>query len=74
MPYIRWKNNNRFFRTINFLMHFFTGGRTSKNIVRSKSLLVFNKNKFLKDKAIKIATGLDVLESESKDQYCKPSY
>jgi 2-octaprenylphenol hydroxylase len=68
-------NNNRFFRTINFLMHFFTGGRTS-NIVRSKSLLFFNKNKFLKDKAIKIATGLDVLEleSESKDQYCKPSY
>ena len=68
-------NNNRFFRTINFLMHFFTGGWTS-NIVRSKSLLFFNKNKFLKDKAIKIATGLDVLESESesKDQYCKPSY
>jgi 2-octaprenylphenol hydroxylase len=66
-------NNNRFFRTINFLMRFFTGGRTS-NIVRSKSLLFFNKNKFLKDKAIKIATGLDVLESESKDQYCKPSY
>ena len=54
-------------------MRFFTGGRTS-NIVRSKSLLFFNKNKFLKDKVIKIATGLDALESESKDQYCKPSY
>ena len=66
-------NNSRFFRTINFLMQFFTSGRTV-NIVRSKSLLIFNKNKFLKDKVIKIATGLDVLKSESKDQYCKPSY
>ncbi len=66
-------NNSRFFRTINFLMQFFTSGRTP-NIVRSKSLLIFNKNKFLKDKVIKIATGLDVLKSESKDQYCKPSY
>lgn len=66
-------NNNRFFRTINFLMQFFTDGRTP-NIVRSKSLLIFNKNKYLKDEVIKIATGLDVLKSESKDQYCKPSY
>ena len=66
-------NNSRFFRTINFLMQFFTSGQTS-TIVRSKSLLIFNKNKFLKDKVIKIATGLDVLKSESKDQYCKPSY
>ena len=66
-------NNNRFFRTINFLMRFFTSEHTS-NIVRSKSLRIFNKNKFLKDKVTKIATGLDVLKSESKDQYCKPSY
>ena len=54
-------------------MRFSTSGQTS-NIVRSKSLRIFNKNKFLKDKVIKIATGLDVLKSESKDQYCKPSY
>jgi 2-octaprenylphenol hydroxylase len=66
-------NNSRFFRTINFLMQFFTDGR-KPNIVRSKSLLIFNKNKYLKNKVIKIATGLDALKSESKDQYCKPSY
>jgi 2-polyprenylphenol 6-hydroxylase len=66
-------NNSRFFRTINFLMQFFTDGR-KPNIVRSKSLLIFNKNKYLKNKVIKIATGLDALKSESKDQYCKPSH
>ena len=63
----------RFFNTINLLVEFYMGGKIP-DIVRSQSLSFFNKNTLLKNKIIEVATGIDVLKSESKDKYCKPSY
>ena len=68
-----YTSNSRFFNTINLLVEFYTGGKIP-DIIRSKSLLLFNKNKFLKNKIIEVATGIDALKSKSKDEYCKPSY
>ncbi len=68
-----YTSNSRFFNTINLLIEFYTGGKIP-DIIRSKSLLLFNKNKFLKNKIIEVATGIDALKSKSKDEYCKPSY
>ena len=66
-------DNNRFYRTINSLIKFYLE-ETIPNIIRNKSLSLFNKNKLIKRKAIEIATGIDKLSSLSKDEYCKPSY
>ena len=66
-------DNNRFYRTINSLIKFYLE-ETIPDIIRNKSLSLFNKNKLIKRKAIKIATGIDKLSSLSKDEYCKPSY
>ena len=66
-------SNSRFFNTINLLVEFYTGDKIP-DVIRSKSLLLFNKNKFLKNKIIEVATGVDMLKSKSKDEYCKPSY
>ena len=66
-------DNNRFYRTINSLIKFYLE-ETIPDIIRNKSLSLFNKNKLIKRKAIEIATGIDKLSSLSKDEYCKPSY
>ena len=66
-------DNNRFYRAINLLIKFYLE-ETIPDIIRNKSLSLFNKNKLIKRKAIKIATGIDKLSSLSKDEYCKPSY
>ena len=66
-------DNNRFYRAINLLIKFYLE-ETIPNIIRNKSLSLFNKNKLIKRKAIEIATGIDKLSSLSKDEYCKPSY
>tara|TARA_B100000035_G_scaffold10338_2_gene8770 strand:- start:6167 stop:7315 length:1149 start_codon:yes stop_codon:yes gene_type:complete len=66
-------DNDRFYRTINYLIKFYLE-ETIPDIIRNKSLSLFNKNKLVKNKAIEIATGIDKLSSLSKDEYCKPSY
>jgi 2-octaprenylphenol hydroxylase len=66
-------DNNRFYHTINSLIKFYLE-ETIPDIIRNKSLSLFNKNKLVKNKAIEIATGIDKLNSLSKDEYCKPSY
>ena len=66
-------DNNRFYRAINLLIKFYLE-ETIPDIIRNKSLSLFNKNKLIKRKAIEIATGIDKLSSLSKDEYCKPSY
>ena len=66
-------DNNRFYHTINSLIKFYLE-ETIPDIIRNKSLSLFNKNKLVKNKAIEIATGIDKLSSLSKDEYCKPSY
>ena len=66
-------DNNRFYRTINSLIKFYLE-ETIPDIIRNKSLSLFNQNKLIKYKVIEIATGIDKLSSLSKDEYCKPSY
>jgi len=66
-------DNDRFYRTINYLIKFYLE-ETIPDIIRTKSLSLFNKNKLIKYKAIEIATGIDKLSSLSKDEYCEPSY
>ena len=66
-------DNNRFYHTINSLIKFYLE-EIIPDIIRNKSLSLFNKNKLVKNKAIEIATGIDKLSSLSKDEYCKPSY
>ncbi len=66
-------DNNRFYRTINSLIKFYLEEKIP-DIIRTKSLSLFNQNKLIKYKVIEIATGIDKLSSLSKDEYCKPSY
>ena len=67
------KDNTIFFKTINSLIGFYTGVKIP-DLLRTKSLFLFNENKILKQKSIEIATGLTALKLQSRDEYCKPSY
>ena len=64
--------NKKTYNTINFLKKFY-----SENFIpdffRSQSLKIFNKNKYLKNKVIESATGIDVLKRRSVRKYCYPS-
>tara|TARA_B100001996_G_scaffold70998_1_gene52103 strand:+ start:267 stop:566 length:300 start_codon:yes stop_codon:yes gene_type:complete len=66
-------DNDRFYHTINSLIKFYLEDNIP-DIIRTKSLSLFNRNKLIKNKVIEIATGIDKLNSLSKDKYCKPCY
>mgnify|MGYP001159577848 CR=1 FL=1 len=64
--------NTRFYKTINFLVKFYTDQKIP-DMIQTKSLYLFNRNKLIKNKVIEIATGIHALKSQSKEEYCKPN-
>ena len=65
--------NTRYYNTINFLVKFYTDQKIP-DIIQTKSLYLFNRNKLIKNKVIEIATGINALKTQSKEEYCKPNY
>ena len=63
------KINNKYFHTINFLKLFYSNN-IIPSIFKRRSIEIFDKNTILKNKIIKIATGVDLLEHNSKVKYC----
>ncbi len=65
--------NTRYYNTINFLVKFYTDQKIP-DIIQTNSLYLFNRNKLIKNKVIEIATGINALKTQSKEEYCKPNY
>ena len=63
------EENKKTYNTINFLKKFYSD-KLIPDFFRSKSLSLFNKNIYLKNKVIESATGIDVLKRRSVGKYC----
>ena len=66
------EENKKTYNTINFLKKFYSD-KLIPDFFRSKSLKIFNKNIYLKNKVIESATGIDVLKRRSVGKYCYPN-
>ena len=64
--------NSKTYNAINFLKKFYSDNLIP-NYLKTQSLRIFNKSKYLKIKAIESATGIDVLKRTSVDKYCYPN-
>jgi len=63
------KESKKTYNTINFLKRFYSD-KLIPDFFRAKSLKLFNKNIYLKNKVIESATGIDVLKRRSVGKYC----
>ena len=63
------EENKKTYNTINFLKKFYSD-KLIPDFFRAKSLKLFNKNIYLKNKVIESATGIDVLKRRSVGKYC----
>ena len=63
------EENKKTYNTINFLKKFYSD-KLIPDFFRAKSLKLFKKNIYLKNKVIESATGIDVLKRRSVGKYC----